>query len=105
VQLLLRLRFVDRLNLWLYPLLLGRGKQVFADGTVRTSHRGPEAPRQNCQKVRSEGPTLPDAAQAHERTADQRAPGGDIADFDAVVGRGRKTVISRERACVRHLAT
>src|SRR5687768_17555508 len=31
VQSLLRLGLVDRLNLWLYPLLLGRGKQVFAD--------------------------------------------------------------------------
>jgi dihydrofolate reductase len=34
VQSLLRSGLVDRLNLWLYPLLLGTGKQVFADGTV-----------------------------------------------------------------------
>jgi len=34
VQSLLRFGLVDRLNLWLYPLLLGRGKRVFADGTV-----------------------------------------------------------------------
>lgn len=34
VQSLLRLGFVDRLNLWMYPLLLGSGKQVFAGGTV-----------------------------------------------------------------------
>ena len=39
VQSLLRLRLVDRLNLWLYPLLLGRGKQVFAEGTVPTALR------------------------------------------------------------------
>ncbi len=36
VQSLLRFGLVDRLNLWLYPLLLGSGKQVFADGTVPT---------------------------------------------------------------------
>ena len=34
VQSLLRFDFVDRLNLWLYPLLLGSGKRLFADGTV-----------------------------------------------------------------------
>jgi dihydrofolate reductase len=34
VQSLLRHGLVDRLNLWLYPLLLGSGKQVFADGTM-----------------------------------------------------------------------
>lgn len=39
VQSLLRLRLVDRLDLWLYPLLLGRGKQVFAGGTVPTALR------------------------------------------------------------------
>jgi len=33
VQLLLRFGLVDRLNLWLYPLLLGSGKKVFDDGT------------------------------------------------------------------------
>ena len=39
MQSLLRSGLVDRLNLWLYPLLLGRGKQVFADGTVPTALR------------------------------------------------------------------
>jgi dihydrofolate reductase len=39
LQSLLRLGLVDRLNLWLYPLLLGSGKQVFADGTVPTALR------------------------------------------------------------------
>jgi dihydrofolate reductase len=39
VQSLLRLGLVDRLHLWLYPLLLGRGKRVFADGTVPTALR------------------------------------------------------------------
>lgn len=39
VQSLLRFGVVDRLNLWLYPLLLGSGKQVFADGTVPTALR------------------------------------------------------------------
>jgi dihydrofolate reductase len=34
LQSLLRLGLVDRLDLWLYPLLLGSGKQVFAGGTV-----------------------------------------------------------------------
>ena len=39
VQSLLRLGVVDRLNLWMYPLLLGSGKQVFAGGTVPTALR------------------------------------------------------------------
>ena len=39
VQSLLRFGLVDGLNLWLYPLLLGSGKQVFADGTVPTALR------------------------------------------------------------------
>jgi dihydrofolate reductase len=39
VQSLLRLGLVDRMNLWVYPLLLGTGKQVFADGTVPTALR------------------------------------------------------------------
>ncbi len=39
VQSLLRLGLVDRLNLWLYPLLLGSGKRMFADGTVPTALR------------------------------------------------------------------
>jgi dihydrofolate reductase len=34
VQSLLRFGLVDRLSLWLYPLLLGAGKRVFGDGTV-----------------------------------------------------------------------
>jgi dihydrofolate reductase len=39
VQSLLRFGLVDRLNLWLYPLLLGSGKRVFADGTGPTALR------------------------------------------------------------------
>jgi dihydrofolate reductase len=39
VQSMLRFGLVDRLNLWMYPLLLGSGKQVFADGTVPTALR------------------------------------------------------------------
>jgi dihydrofolate reductase len=39
VQSLLRFGLVDRMNLWLYPLLLGTGKQVFAGGTVPTALR------------------------------------------------------------------
>ena len=39
VQSLLRFGLVDRLNLWQYPLLLGSGKHVFADGTVPTALR------------------------------------------------------------------
>lgn len=34
VQSLLRHGLVDRLRLWLYPLVLGSGKRVFASGTV-----------------------------------------------------------------------
>lgn len=37
VQSLLRLGLVDRFNLWIYPVLLGSGKQVFADGTMPTA--------------------------------------------------------------------
>ena len=39
VQSLLRLGLVDRLNLWIYPVLLGSGKRVFADGTVPAALR------------------------------------------------------------------
>ena len=39
VQSLLRAGLVDRLNLWLYPLVLGTGKRVFDDGTVPTALR------------------------------------------------------------------
>ena len=39
VQSLLRLGLVDRLNLWLYPLLLGSGKRAFAGGTVPAALR------------------------------------------------------------------
>ena len=38
-QTLLRLRLVDRLELWLYPIALGSGKRLFGDGTVPTSFR------------------------------------------------------------------
>jgi dihydrofolate reductase len=37
VQSLLRVGLVDRLHLWLYPLLLGRGKRLFGDGTAPTA--------------------------------------------------------------------
>ena len=39
MQSLLRFGLVDRLNPWLYPVLLGSGKQVFADGTVPAALR------------------------------------------------------------------
>jgi dihydrofolate reductase len=39
LQSLLRFGLVDRLELWLYPVLLGSGKQVFGDGTVPTALR------------------------------------------------------------------
>jgi dihydrofolate reductase len=39
VQSLLRFGLVDRMNLWLYPLLLGSGKQMFGGGTVPTALR------------------------------------------------------------------
>jgi dihydrofolate reductase len=39
VQSLLRFGLVDRLNLWVYPVLLGSGKQVFGDGTVPAALR------------------------------------------------------------------
>lgn len=36
VQTLLAEQLFDRLTLWVYPILLGRGKKVFADGAVPT---------------------------------------------------------------------
>lgn len=39
LQSLLRFGLVDRMNLWVYPLLLGSGKRVFADGTMPTALR------------------------------------------------------------------
>ena len=39
VQSLLRFGLIDRMDLWLYPVLLGSGKRVFADGTVPTALR------------------------------------------------------------------
>jgi dihydrofolate reductase len=39
VQSLLRFGLVDRLHLWLYPLVLGSGKRLFAGGTVPTTLR------------------------------------------------------------------
>ncbi|MEU4645019.1 dihydrofolate reductase family protein [Micromonospora sp. NPDC023814] len=39
VQSLLRLGLVDRLHLWLYPLVLGSGKRMFAEGTAPTAFR------------------------------------------------------------------
>jgi dihydrofolate reductase len=39
LQSLLHLGLVDRMNLWVYPLLLGGGKQVFGDGTAPTALR------------------------------------------------------------------
>jgi dihydrofolate reductase len=39
VQTLLRNDLVDRLNLWVYPVLLGSGKRLFAEGTVPTALR------------------------------------------------------------------
>jgi dihydrofolate reductase len=39
VQSLLREGLVDRLDLWVYPVLLGSGKKVFADGTVPVTLR------------------------------------------------------------------
>jgi dihydrofolate reductase len=39
VQTLLREDLVDRLSLWIYPVLLGSGKRLFADGTVPAALR------------------------------------------------------------------
>jgi len=38
-QTLLRHELVDRLDLWVYPLLLGAGKRLFAEGTVPAAFR------------------------------------------------------------------
>jgi dihydrofolate reductase len=39
VQTLLRNDLVDRLNLWVFPVLLGSGKRLFAESTVPTALR------------------------------------------------------------------
>jgi len=39
IQTLLRHDLIDDLNLWVYPLLLGTGKRLFADGTIPTALR------------------------------------------------------------------
>ncbi|MGF6832825.1 dihydrofolate reductase [Paenarthrobacter sp. TE4293] len=39
VQTLFAERMFDQLNLWVYPILLGRGKKVFAGGVVPTNLR------------------------------------------------------------------
>jgi dihydrofolate reductase len=39
VQTLFAERLFDQLNLWVYPILLGDGKKVFADGVVPTNLR------------------------------------------------------------------
>jgi dihydrofolate reductase len=39
VQTLLRHELVDRLDLWLYPLLLGTGKRLFAEGIAPAAFR------------------------------------------------------------------
>ncbi|MHA6694918.1 dihydrofolate reductase family protein [Homoserinimonas sp. A520] len=39
VQTLFAERLFDRLTLWVYPILLGEGKKVFADGVVPTNLR------------------------------------------------------------------
>ena len=39
VQTLMQQRLVDQYNLWIYPVLLGNGKRLFAEGTVPTALR------------------------------------------------------------------
>ncbi len=39
IQTLLRAEVVDRLELWVFPLVLGSGKRLFADGAVPTAFR------------------------------------------------------------------
>jgi dihydrofolate reductase len=39
VQTLLREELIDRLNLWVYPVLFGTGKRLFADGTIPAALR------------------------------------------------------------------
>ncbi|HZA75228.1 MAG TPA: dihydrofolate reductase family protein [Acidimicrobiales bacterium] len=39
VKTLLQHGLIDVLNLWLYPILLGTGKRLFADGTIPTALR------------------------------------------------------------------
>ncbi len=39
IQTLLRAEVVDRLDLWLYPVVLGSGKRLFADGAVPMAFR------------------------------------------------------------------
>lgn len=45
IQDLLRMRLVNRLNLWFYPVLLGQGQKLFGDGTAPSNWRLLEPPK------------------------------------------------------------
>ena len=45
LQTLFREALVDRINLWLCPVVLGKGKKLFPDGTAATRYEQAEPPR------------------------------------------------------------
>lgn len=45
VQDLLRMRLVDRFNLWFYPVVLGQGQKLFADGITPSNFQLLEPPK------------------------------------------------------------
>ena len=62
---LLRFGLVDRMNLWVFPLLLGSGRKEFANGTGPrhhiASHRIGHLPERHAQpRLRDVAPTAPD---------------------------------------------
>ncbi|WP_432515288.1 dihydrofolate reductase family protein [Kineococcus sp. SYSU DK001] len=72
VQTLLRHRLVDRLNLWLHPIVLGAGKKVFAGGAVPAAlvlREPPVADERGTVLLRY------DVTGAVPATGDMRAPG------------------------------
>jgi dihydrofolate reductase len=72
LQDLLRERLVDRINLWVYPVVLGQGQKLFPDGTVPTNLRLIEPPK-----------AFPGGAVLSRYTIADGAPvGGDMAARD-----------------------
>jgi dihydrofolate reductase len=80
VQTLLHAGLVDRLDLWVYPVLLGSGKRVFAGGTVPAALRLAEAttyPRGTVQLIYelTGVPTYADMAEQNAEPARLGEPG------------------------------
>ena len=84
VQTLLREGLVDRLDLWVYPIVLGTGKRVFGAGTVPTALRLVRAETfergaAHLEYETAGAPTYGDMATGDEEVARLSRLGGDAA--------------------------